>query len=399
GDTIGVSIGLTEAVTHSIELVIDGCHLSDFTYGIDAFFNSSEVNANFTGNSFERCASGLTVAGNEARVRIVDCTFDGSSTVGLFIYVIDPLLKAISLTVEDITVASSATGIYVRGPVLNFRPLLRNVNVTGCSHGIQAMGATVLVEDSTVLGCNICFYVEHKARIEIRRTEHTYRSAAIAPAQQAAVVAFSTVEMASCWWEGGPQITEGTLFLHGDDGVEMLRVDMTELGRTELVVWSLTRFNDLGRLWLIPSVRQDGHEFIGINFSIYNATPQDLQVVDHLPPVVHDLWPEDGHFYAYDRLNVSGALVENGSGLESMVARLSDGQEVEVVVGPDGNWTVVFEPVIEGTYHIELEAVDRTGGTTLVRVEDLTVDVTAPAIRLDHDFIEMSNGTLLIPAN
>ncbi len=399
GDTIGVSIVLSEALPHSTELVIDGCQLGDFTYGIDAFVNSSGADLNVSRTVIEDCVNGLTVSGNEARVRIAGCTFERSSTVGLFVYVIDPLLKALTVTVEDVTATYSGIGIYVRGPVLNFRPLLHRVNVTGCDHGIQAMGATIFVEDSVVLDCTVCFYVENKARIEIRRTEHTYRSADIAPAQQAAVVAFSTVELASCWWEGGPQITEGTLFLHGDDGVELLRVDMTGLGRTELVVWSLTRFNDLGRLWVVPSIRKDGHEFIGHNFSIYNTTPQDLQVVDHLPPAVLDVWPEDGHFYAYDRLDASGSLVENGSGLARLIARLSDGQEVDVSVRQDGNWTAVFEPVVEGIYRIELEAVDRTGGTTVVSVEDLTVDVTAPVLQLSHDFIEMSNGTLLIPAN
>lgn len=399
GDTIGVSIWLTEALAHRVDLTVVGCAFDGFTYGVEAFVNSTTVNLTVSGSDFLGCSTGLTISGNQGRVAVTGCAFDGSATVGLSIYVVDPLLRPLNLTVEDVTSTSAGTGIFVRGPLLNFRPVLRRVNVSGCDHGIQALGATVLVEDSVVLDCTVCFYVEHKARIEIRRTEHTYRSADIAPAQQAAVVAFSTVEISSCWWWGAHRMTQGTLFLHGDDGVELKRVDMGDLGRMELVVWSLTRFNDLGRLWVVPSIRQDGHEFVGHNFSIYNSTPQDLQIVDDQAPVLFDLWPADGHWFAYDRVNVTGRLVENGSGLDSLTVRVSGGQEVTVDVPPDGNWSAVFGPVTEGLLTVELVARDLTGLTTVMNITGLTVDITDPTIRIDHNFTTLTNGSLLIPAN
>jgi hypothetical protein len=399
GDTVGLSIWLTEALGHRVDLTVVGCAFDGFTLGVEAFLNSTKVNLTVSGSQFRGCGNGLSVSGNQGRVAVTDCAFDGSSTVGLSIYVLDPLLRPLNLTVEDVTSTSAGTGIYVRGPLLNFRPVLRRVNVSGCDHGIQALGATVLVEDSVVLDCTACFYVEHKARIEIRRTEHTYRSADIAPAQQAAVVAFSTVEISSCWWWGAQRITEGTLFLHGDDGVELKRLDMGDLGQMELVVWSLTRYNDLGRLWVVPSIRQDGHEFVGHNFSIYNSTPQDLQIVDDQAPVLFDLWPVDGHWYPYDRVNVSGRLMENGSGLENLTVMISGGQERTVDVPPDGNWSVVFDPIPEGAFAVELVARDRTGLTTGMNITGLTVDITEPTIRIEHNFTTLTNGSLLVPAN
>jgi hypothetical protein len=399
GDTIGLSVVFTSAIDGPVDLTVDGCSFQGFTTGMDAFVNSSYVNLTISGSDFVGCSTGLTVSGNEARVSVTGCSFDQSATVGLHVYVLEPMLRPLNMTINDVTSTGAATGIYLRGPVLTFKPVLRNVYISGCSHGIQALGATVYVEDSVIIDCNICFYVESKARIEIRRTQHEYRSAGIAPAQQAAVVAFSTVEISSCWWSGAHQITEGTLLLHGDDGIELLRVDMGDLGRMELVVWSLTKYYDLGRLWVIPSIQRDGHEFSGHNFSIYNMTPQDVQIVDDQPPVVHDLWPVDGHWYAYDRLNVTGILMEKGSGMESLVVRLSDGQEMTAEVLPDGNWSVVFEPVTEGMFEVEVVATDRTGGTAVLRIGDLTVDVTDPTTTLEHNFTTMSNGTLLIPAN
>jgi hypothetical protein len=399
GDTIALSLSFTSALTHQVNVMVDGCSFDGFTYGVEAFVNSSYVNLTFSRSDFVWCSTGLTVSGNEGRTVISDCTFNQSTTVGLHVYVLQPMLRPLDVNISRVSSTNSGTGIYLRGPVLTFKPSLREVYISGCTRGIQALGATVYVEDSVVIECDICFYVESKARIEIRRTEHTYRSADIAPAQQAAVVAFSTVEISSCWWSGAHQITEGTLFLHGDDGIELVRVEMEDLGRMELVVWSLTRFNDLGRLWVVPSIRQDGHEFTGLNFSIYNDTPLDLQIVDHMPPVLLDVWPPDGHWLSYSEVNVTGRLVENGSGLESLLVRLDDGQESTVDVLPDGNWSVVFGPVAEGPFTIEALATDLTGGTTVLRVEDLMVDVTEPAVQLFHNYTSMKNGTLLIPAN
>jgi hypothetical protein len=91
--------------------------------------------------------------------------------------------------------------------------------------------------------------------------------------------------------------------------------------------------------------------------------------------------------------------VENGSGLDGLVARVLGGQEREVVVLPDGNWSVTFDPVEEGALTIEVEARDLTGGISMVTIANLTVDVTDPRIQLSHDHIVMGNGTLLVPTS
>ena len=399
GDTVGISVRWSSKMTGTVDLTVDGCTFDGFTYGIQAFVNTTKANLSVQRSGFNMCSSGLLVRGNAARANISGCTFYGSATVGIWVYDVEPMQKPLNVTINDVTSSSSSIGVYVRGTSVGFRPLLKNLFITGCDHGIQALGATILVEDSMIIDCGVDFYAESKSRIEVRRTVHTHRSAEIAPAQHAAVVVFGTVDVTSCRWKDAHHIDEGLLYLFGEDGVELERVDLAEPAPVELVIWSLTRYYDLGRYWVVPTYRIDGHEFKGMNLSIYNTSSQDVVMLDHLPPEIPDAWPEDGHWFRDSSIDVSGRLLENGSGLEVLLVRIVGGQELEATVPEDGNWSVTFDPVDDGSLTIEIVATDRTGGTVMHLISDLMVDTVAPEVQLEHSYLEMSNGTLLIPAN
>ncbi len=393
GDTYGILMSWTEAVTADVGLDVADCEFQDFSYGLQGFFNTARASLDVLGSSFAGCDQGISVSGNNASVSIVGCELEGPGTAGINIYVIDPLEVSIDLTIADLGISGFDVGINIRGPAHGFRPFLDNVTVILCTQGIHVLGSTVLVEDSNVTECGVCFYVESMARIEIRRTEHTYRSAAFAPGPQAAVVAFSVVNVTTCRWRDGPVIPEGYLILMGDDGVELERLDLAEPQALEVVVWSLTKYNDLGRQWIIPIFRVGNEGFMGANISIYNLSAQHVEIVDNLPPTIDRTWPDGGHWFATPHITVSGRVVDNGSGLASLVARIEGGQEIEAAVDGDGLWSVTFDPVDDGPYTVELLATDDTGGTTAISIADLTVDTSMPTIDIDQGLDVLVNTT------
>ncbi|MCK5253477.1 MAG: right-handed parallel beta-helix repeat-containing protein, partial [Thermoplasmata archaeon] len=386
GDTIGIAVQWSSNTNRTVDLTVYGCLFDGFTFGIQALVNTTRANLSVHSSRFYECSTGLQVTGNGARITITGCTFDISETVGLRVYVVDPMLKILNLTINNITSNDSSIGVYVRGPSVGFRPLLQNLDINRCDHGIQALGANVRVEDSMVIDCGVDFYAESKSKIEVRRTVHTHRSAQIAPAQHAAVVVFGMVDVTSCRWKDAQYIDDGLLYLFGEDGVELERVDLADPVPVEVVIWSLTRYYDLGRYWVVPTYRTDGHEFTGLNFSIYNTSSQDVVMIDHLPPEVLDVWPEDGQWYQDSSVDVSGRLVENGSGLDALLVRIVGGQEVEATVPEDGNWSVTFDPVDDCTLTIEIVATDRTGGTAVHLITNLTVDTVVPEVELEHSY-------------
>jgi hypothetical protein len=398
-DTVGLDVRWSSSIIETVSLDIVDCTFEDLTYGLTATLNTINATLNVTSTRTAGCDNGVSVVGNNATVNIIDCHFDIAITTGLYIYVVDPQERILDLTVWNITVTGSGNGISIWGPALGFVPVLSNVDISGCNRGIAVQGSTVLVEDSRVLECTTCFFVATTARIEVRTTEHTHRSAEIQPGDRAAIVAYSTLTISSARWQGAHAIDNGFLYLFGEDGIELERVDMADPQPVEVVIWSLTKFNDLGRWWVVPSYDKDGHEFTGLNFSIYNTSAQDLEIIDHLPPDIFDVWPEDGQWYVYDAVDASGRVEDNGSGLESLIVRIVDGQERVVDVQGDGNWSVTFDPQTDGPLTIEVEATDLTGGSTSMRVANLTIDTELPDILIEHGFIDLGNGTYLVPAN
>jgi hypothetical protein len=386
--TAGVLYEMPSTVPMVFTLVVTDCTFEGAEFGVFARVNTTTATVTVTGTTFDNCGAGISVQGNKATVSVTHCVAAGlGGPAGFHFYSVSSTENPLSLTTHHLVVEGFQRGIYVQGPVHGFRPLLHHMNVTTCDQGIASMGSTVLVEDSNVSDCEWAFYAETKARIEVRRTVHEHGSGRNAPGEQAAVVAYSEVNVTSCRWKDAYAIIEGTLSLVGEDGMELERVDLADPMPREVVAWSVTKFNRLGRLWIIPTIVVDGEEFEGSNFSIYDTTPQDVEVVDHLPPDISSIWPEAGQWFATSDLAVGGHVEDRGSGLSGLTVRIAGGQQVDAVVAPDGNWTVEFDPVGDGTYVIELNATDVTGGHTNVTIAPLHVDTVDPVITLDNESV------------
>ncbi|UCC93941.1 MAG: right-handed parallel beta-helix repeat-containing protein, partial [Thermoplasmata archaeon] len=97
-DTFALSFQLSESITHTVDITVDGCSFDDFNYGVEAFLNSSMVNLTVTASDFTGCPTGMTVTGNEANLVVRGCTFDGSGTVGLSVYVLEPMMRPLDTT-------------------------------------------------------------------------------------------------------------------------------------------------------------------------------------------------------------------------------------------------------------------------------------------------------------
>ncbi len=384
--TSGILYQMPSTATLAMGLVVTDSTFEGLEVGIQAQVNTTIASVTVTGTSFDGCGMGVSVQGNKATVSVTYCVADGlSGPAGFHFYSISSTETALSLTAHHLVVNLFTKGIYIQGPVHGFLPVLHHVNVTNCDQGISSMGSTVRVEDSNVTDCTWCFYAETRGRIEVRRTVHEHGSGRNAPGEQAAVVAFTMVNVTSCKWRDGIALTSGSLSLMGEDGMELERVDLAHPEPKEVVAWSVTRYNRLGRLWIIPTISVDGEEFEAANFSIYNTSPQRAEVVDHLPPDISSVWPGEGLWFASSEVTVRGNVVDRGSGLHQLVVRIVGGQEVVAEVTPDGNWTVVFDPVVDGTVVVELNATDVTGGFATFTISEIHVDTMLPAIVLYNE--------------
>jgi hypothetical protein len=374
---------------------VTGCTFSGLSTGIDATVNMTRGILQVIDNEFDSCDRAIRVTGNKAHVIIRDISTETTGGQdGINIFVTDPLLDPIDLELDHVTIEGFTNGIYILGPAQRFKPVVHNVTVVGCTNGVRVLGSTVFIEDSNVTNNGVCFFSENKGRIEVRRTEHEHQSGSIT--QQAAIVAYSIVSVVSAKWKDGYVIDEGYIQLNGEDGVWLERVDLADPQPTEVVTWSLTKFNDLGRLLVIPTYEVGSDDFVASGFDIYNMTPQDVEIEDHIAPNITDLWPEDGQWFNYSQVNVTGNVLERGSGLASMAATIIGGEELVVTWNETGAWAVTFGAVTDGILDIEITATDMTGNSTKVNITGIKVDTTFPTIELDKEEYLVSTTDITI---
>jgi hypothetical protein len=379
----GLHIAWSSAPAQAAAVTVDGCTFKGVPVGMLAQLNSSAVLLDCTGVELDRCPRGLAVEGNRARVTIEGCqATERVGLVGVRVHVVESLYEPLALVLGNTTVEGYERGIWVLGPSSGFGPTLSGLQVSGCDAGVSVQGCPVVVVDSRVLDCTYCFEVQQRGRIEVHRTEHEHRSGYITPGQEGAIVAYSVVNVTSCAWRDAHPLVSGTLFLYGDDGIELERLDLGALAPVEVVAWSKSRWYNLGRLYVVPAYIKDGARFEAANFSIYNTSGQRVEVVDNRTPVLSRVSPQSGVWQNASRIDVTGNLVELGTGLESFTAALDDGTPVPVEVGPDGNWSVAFGPLEDGRHNVTLRAADRALNVAGVRIENVTVDTVLPTCGL-----------------
>ncbi|MCK5414918.1 MAG: hypothetical protein KAJ35_06020, partial [Thermoplasmata archaeon] len=76
GDTIGIAVQWSSNTNRTVDLTVYGCSFDGFTFGIQAFVNTTRANLSVHSSRFYECSTGLQVTGNGARITITGCTFD-----------------------------------------------------------------------------------------------------------------------------------------------------------------------------------------------------------------------------------------------------------------------------------------------------------------------------------
>ena len=399
-DACGLFVDANSSDSRAIDVVVQKCTFQGLPLGVLFQANASWAGLHCADSHFTDCGEGLVAIANYAQVTVQRCTVSASSAdVGIGIEVPESLYTPITLVADNLTVQGCERGVYIIGPVNGFRPKLTGLNVSLCTYGVAVLGSTVAVEDSRVLECDYCFEVEQKGHIDVRRTEHEHRSGTVASGQEGAVVAYSTVNVTDCSWKGAQAITAGTLYLWGDDGIEVGRVDISAPAPVEVIAWSRSRWNDLGRAVLIPTFFADATRFEAANFSVYDTSAQRVELVDNRTPVISGVWPPAGHWYATNQILVTGHVSDLGSGLAGLNMTIVDWpfHPQDVYFPEDGNWT--YNPFIGGsslTFSLLFRATDRAGGVTTFMLADLHVDLEPPTITLDPGWRTLINTSIVV---
>ncbi len=386
--TTGLQVNWSRSATQSANVTVVSCTFWGLSVGMLAQLNSSSVALACTDTTVDRCARGLIVEGNRARVTVDACQAVGrSGVVGVRVHVVESLYEPLALQLGHLTVQGYERGVWVLGPSSGFEPTLTSLQISECTAGVSVQGCPVTVVDSRVLDCTYCFEVQQRGRIEVHRTEHEHRSGYVTPGQEGAIVVYTAVNVTSCAWKDAYPLTSGTLALYGDDAIELEELDLGALAPVEVVAWSKSRWYNLGRLYVVPTYFKDGERFEAANFSIYNTSGQHVEIVDNRTPSLSRVSPASGVWLNASRIDVSGNVVELGTGLESLTVALGDGAQVPVTAGPDGNWTVVFAPLGDGRYNVTVLATDRALNVARVRIENVSIDTVAPTVLLPSQFL------------
>jgi hypothetical protein len=396
---IGLHVAWNTSVAQRGTVTVTGCDFTSLPVGLYAQPNSTDVVLAISDLRFTNCVEGLVVTGNRADVTVADCAVEGfSADVGIGLYVPFSDYPAMVLTVDNLTVTGCERGVYVRGPSVGFTPRLPRLAVADCDYGVAVQGCTVEVVDSAVLDCSYCFEAEQRGHIDVRRTAHKHMSAAVAQGEEGAIVAYSTVNVTSCRWRGAFPISSGTLYLYGEDTLELERLDPAALAPVEVVVWARSRWNLIGRLLVIPTYYKDGERFEAANFSVYDTSAQQVEVVDNRTPELTDITlnAHEGLYINTTSLRVSGHLVEKGTGFDRLEASLEDVEDKVVYVDPDGNWTVSFGPLEDGVYNLTLRGSDMAGNRGWAHLDRIVIDTISPSIFLNSSWHRLWNSSFVI---
>ena len=396
---IGLHIAWNTSAAQRGTVTVTGCVFTGLPVGLHAQPNSTDVRLVLGSLWFLNCMEGLVVSGNRADVTVADCAVEAiASDVGIGLYVPYSAYPPMELAAFNLSASGCERGIYVRGPAVDFYPRLPRLDVRDCTYGVAVQGCAVEVVDSTVLDCDYCFEAEWHGHIDVRRTDHEHMSARVATGEEGAIVAYSTLNVTYCGWRNAGPIASGTVYIFGEDGQELERLDSAALAPVEVVAWAKSRWNLIGRLRVVPAHFAQGVRFEAANFSVYNTSAQRVEIIDNRTPGLTDVVLND-HEWGYintSTLKASGRVVELGTGLSGLVASLEGVEDRAVAVAPDGNWSVSFGPLADGEYNLSLAATDLSGNVGGPPPMRIAIDTVIPTIALAPSWHELWNLSFVV---
>jgi hypothetical protein len=115
-------------------------------------------------------------------------------------------------------------------------------------------------------------------------------------------------------------------------------------------------------------------------FYIDSTHPRKVVIKDDLPPELNVWEPKAGALVGGTTVLVHGSARDQGIGVRNVTVRIGSTVRVLTDLEPDGQWNVTFDPVMDGTYNVSVEASDLAGNVGQVLVTDVTTDATAPFI-------------------
>lgn len=399
----GLHIDWNASAAQWARVKVEGCNFTGLSVGLLAQPNSTEGELDLAGLKFSDCQEGLIVSGNRARVKVHDCEVEGQSIdigIGLFVpySAYDPMV----LNASNLTVTGCERGVYVRGPSVGFSPRLWRIYIYECTYGLAVQGCTVEVDNSSIYWCDFCFEVEQRGHIDVRATNHEHMSAWIASGEEGAIVVYELVDVISCRWKNAGPISSGTLYLYGEDALELERLDLAALRPVEVVAWAKSRWNLIGRRYVIPTYFVDDVRFEAANFSIYDGWQQRVEILDNRTPELRDVRlnahmdSTPDKYINTSTIRVYGHLVEEGTGFDRLEASLEGVVDKVVYVAPDGNWSESFGPLLDGMYNITFTVRDLAGNIGLVRLSRIVVDTVLPDITLGPSWHRLWNTSFVI---
>jgi len=396
---VGLHIRLNESTDQEAYVGVKDCAFGGLSVGLYAQPNSTGVDLDLENLAFTHCREGLAVSGNRATVSVTNCIAEGVSLdVGIGLYVPFSDYPPMAMTASELTVSGFTRGVYIMSASATFALDLAALDVSDCVYGVAVQGCTVEVADSSVLDCTYCFEVEQRGHIDVRRTAHEHMSATVAPGEEGAIVAYSTVDIDSCRWKGAFPISSGTLYLYGEDALELERLDLAALRQVEVVAWARSRWNVIGRQLVIPTYYADGERFEAANFSVYNTSAQRVEIIDNRTPELSSITfnAHEGLYINTSLLWVSGHLVERGTGFDRLEASLAGVGDKFVHVDPEGNWTVSFGPLENGVYNLMLQGSDLAGNRGTAHLDGIVIDTISPSILLNSSWHRLWNSSFVI---
>ncbi len=332
-------------------------------------------------------ATGINLASVGRVVRLDNCSI--SATIGVAITGVSYFGPIIS----NLTIAATTLGITVSTCPFNFT--IWDVNVTSDSAGLTGYNANLIILHSWIEGDVVDLSLHGFTTVLLIDCVNVKT---VRCADSSKLTAKRKVGIPRVKWSGGPDIIDGITELFTVYNRYTGTVNNAQPQPVPLQYFFInTTYSERSDKVFARHAR-DGLVFYSGLYPMMNVSSIVPEIRDDSPPVLTVETPRPGSIFNSTSIDVTGSVVDKGSGISHVRARCDSGEWCNALLRGDGTFDVTVNVTEEGDHVIEVTARDKGGNADDAWIGGVLTDLTPPFILVDgpDHYTNQSRALLLI---
>lgn len=363
------------------------CTLDPCARGFDVQYFKSWGGVVIEDCGIAAAATGVNLVDVGGVVHVENCSISGF--MGLNV----DLVGRTPPKVSNLTIVSVSNGIAVSGCPFNMT--FTDLNITSHSTGFSGSNARLIILRSWIEGGAENLLLQGSTTMLLIDCEPF---PVVTCADRSELTAKRMVGIPRVKWYGGPDIIDGTTDVFTVNNrytgtivnaqpqpipLQYLFINTTYSERSDRVFAGHAR---------------DGLVFYSHLYPMMNVTSIVLEIHDDAPPLLTVPSPAPGSIFNSTSIEITGSVVEKGSGISFVRARCDRGDWSDASLKGDGTFRVTVEATVEGDHVIEVTVRDNGGNADDAWIGGVQTDLTPPFILVegpDH-YTNQSRVLLLV---